>query len=58
MALKQIDIEALKTKIYDTLIAMPEMGLGEMGECRDEADRIVDEWLEENEINLVVEEEI
>ena len=28
----------------------PEYGMGEMGECRDEAERIVYEWLNKGEI--------
>jgi len=44
---------SLIDKIYSTLISLPEMGLGEMGECKDEAERIVDEWMEENLIILI-----
>ena len=44
-------LESLRTKIYDSLIANPDYGLGEINLCRDEADRIVNEWLDEN--NLV-----
>ncbi len=48
--------ESLIQKIYDTLMAMPDMGMGEMGESKDEATRIVDEWMEENSITLNEEE--
>jgi len=40
----------LVTKIYESLISNPEFGLGEMGVCREEAERIVTEWMEENNI--------
>jgi len=41
---------SLTDKIYHTLMAMPDMGMGEMGEARDESIRIADEWLSENGI--------
>lgn len=41
--------ELLESKIYETLMSNPENGLGEMGDCRDEAKRIVDEWIEEED---------
>jgi hypothetical protein len=44
-------VESLRTKIYERLISNPDYGLGEVNECRDEANRIVSEWLYEN--NLV-----
>lgn len=45
-------------KIYDTLMAVPyvedgevcERGMGDMGDVRDEAERIVNEWMTENNI--------
>lgn len=43
--------ESLRNKIYDSLIANPDYGLGEVNECRDEAARIVSDWMDEN--NLV-----
>lgn len=52
-------IKSLEDKIYQTLILLPyydedgevmERGMGEMGETRDEAERIVWEWMEENNI--------
>ena len=53
--------ENLVQKIYETLISLPyfdeknemvERGMGEMGETRDEAERIVNEWMKENEIEF------
>jgi len=44
-------VESLRRKIYESLIANPENGLGEINDCRDEAERIVKEWMDEN--NLV-----
>jgi hypothetical protein len=45
---KQYD--SLTQSIYDTLMENPDFGLGERGECRDEAARIVDDWMEDNGI--------
>jgi hypothetical protein len=39
------DRQDLINRIYDSLISNPENGLGEMGACRDEAERIVNDWL-------------
>lgn len=52
-------VESLEKKIYDTLMNIEtfdegeliEKGIGDMQECREEAERIVNEWLDEN--NLV-----
>lgn len=44
---------SLKQKIYLTLLDHPDMGMGEMGECEDEAARIIDEWTKENNIEIV-----
>ena len=44
-------VESLRDKIFNSLISNPEYGLGEMNDIRDEANSIVNEWLEEN--NLV-----
>lgn len=44
---------SLVTKIYDSIMAMPDMGMGEMGEVTDEAKRIVDEWIQENNFTLL-----
>jgi len=48
-----IKIDALKRAIYDSLMSMPDMGLGEMSEAYDEADRIVDDWVEQFFIEVV-----
>jgi len=45
--------EALVKSIYESLINNPDFGLGEMGDCKTEAERIVDEWMEENDIELL-----
>ena len=50
MKLTTKQIESLQAIIYDKLMENPEMGLGEMGECHDEASRMVDEWMEGNGI--------
>jgi hypothetical protein len=50
------EAKKLEDKIYDSLMNMPDMGIGEMGEARDEARRIVTEWAEENEIEIEIEE--
>lgn len=38
-------IEQLKDLIYESLMSNEDFGLGEMGSCRDEAERIVEEWI-------------
>lgn len=43
-------IKSLEDKIFDKLMENPEMGMGEMGECMDESKRVVEEWMEENNI--------
>ena len=48
-----LKLDTLKRTIFDSLMSMPDMGLGEMGEAYDEADRIVDEWVKENNIEVV-----
>lgn len=45
-------VEALEQKIFESLMQNPDFGFGEMGECRDEAARIVFEWATENGIQL------
>ncbi len=50
--LNTVQYDSLRKKIYDSLISNPDYGLGEMGECSDEAKRIVDEWMEENNIQV------
>jgi hypothetical protein len=53
----QKSYNALTEKIYETLMSNEDFGLGEMGSCRDESERIADEWIEENNIYLIREEE-
>lgn len=50
--LTQQQYNSLTDLIYTSLMASDEMGLGEMGEAREEADRIVKEWCENNNIKL------
>lgn len=45
--------DSLKKKIYDTLMAMPDMGLGEAGEAMETAETLIDDWMKENNIELV-----
>jgi hypothetical protein len=52
----QKSYNALAEKIYETLMSNEDFGLGEMGSCRDESERIIDEWVEENNIHLIEEE--
>lgn len=49
----QKSYNALIEKIYETLMSNEDFGLGEMGSCRDESERIADEWIEENNIYLI-----
>lgn len=51
-ALTQQQFDSLVTGIYDKLMENPDFGLGERGECRDEAERLVIEWAELNGIEL------
>ena len=60
--LNEKQIENLIGKIYDTLINAPyldeetepqERGMGDMGGTQDEAERIVMEWVEENQIEII-----
>ena len=50
--LTENEYDLLIIEIYDSLIAQPENGLGEMGDCRDEAKRIVDTWIKKANIKL------
>jgi len=47
------ELRSLEDKIYSKLMEHPDMGMGEMGECRDEASRIVGEWMQENNITEI-----
>lgn len=63
MKITQASYDALKNEIYTTLMNVQttnpetgekwEPGMGEMGECSDEAARIVDEWMESQKIELI-----
>lgn len=44
--------DSLVKGITDLLMSSPEMGMGEMGDCRDAAINVVDEWMEANKIIL------
>lgn len=46
-------IKSLENGIYNSLMDNPELGMGEMLECRSEAERIVSEWMEENNIEVI-----
>ena len=45
-------IEKLEYLIYESLMSNPDYGLGERGECRDEAQRIVEEWINKEDIKV------
>lgn len=54
--MKQIteqQFNSLADIIYETLIQMPDMGMGEMGECRDTAESIINEWAEKEGIEII-----
>jgi hypothetical protein len=51
--LTQIQVTELQNMIYESLISNPEFGLGEMGDCSEEAERITDEWIENNNITII-----
>jgi hypothetical protein len=48
----ELQYDDLKFKIYETLINMDDMGLGEITTCTEEAERIVDQWCKENNIKI------
>lgn len=50
--LTQQQYNSLTDLIYTSLMASDEMGLGDMGAARDEAERIVNVWCENNNIKL------
>lgn len=52
----QKSYNSLVYKIYETLMSNEDFGLGEMGSCIDESERVVDEWIKENNIYLIKEE--
>lgn len=55
MKLSKSKYDALVKGIYDSLMNNPDFGLGEMGDCRDESKRVVDEWMEAQGIELIEE---
>jgi hypothetical protein len=58
--------ESLSDLIYSTIMNIQtynpetnetiEMGMGEMGDARDEADRIVDEWISKEGLQLITQD--
>jgi hypothetical protein len=48
-----IKIDALKRAIFDSMMSSPNMGLADMGDVYDEADRVVDEWVKKFFIEVV-----
>lgn len=46
----QQQYDSLVKGIYDTFMSQEDMDLGDMGNCQDAAQFIVDEWLENNKI--------
>lgn len=51
--MKQNHINALIDGIYNSIMANDDFGLGEMGDARDEATRIVMEWIETCNIKVI-----
>ena len=49
----ELQYDDLKFKIYETLIDMDDMGLGDMASCTEEAERIVIEWIKDNNITII-----
>ncbi len=47
----------LVDEIYDSIMAQPDNGMGEMGEARDEAERIIQDWCQKADIAIEGEEE-
>lgn len=43
--------QILADKIYEMLMSNPDFGLGEAAQCREDAERLVNEWLEETANN-------
>ncbi len=50
--IKETQIEALKAKIYGLLMANAEMDMGDMNDCKDAANELVSEWIDENNITI------
>lgn len=51
--IKETQIEALKAKIYGLLMANPDMDMGDMNDCKDAANELVSEWIDENNITII-----
>lgn len=51
-AITELQYDDLVHRIYEALISADDMGLGEMGTCNDEAERIATEWCKDNQIKL------
>lgn len=49
MKINTLHIEKLQNKIFDLLMSNPDMGLGDMNDCRDVAGELVWEWVKESE---------
>mgnify|MGYP001172366938 CR=1 FL=1 len=47
MKINTLHIEKLQNKIFDLLMSNPDVGLGEVNDCRDAAAELVGEWLKE-----------
>lgn len=45
--------KALEDEIYNSLMSNPDMGIGEAGECRDEAERIIKAWADAEQITIL-----
>jgi hypothetical protein len=61
MQLTEQQYKSLKKAIYNSIMGLTmhcecgeecTLGMGEMGETTDEADRVVDEWMELNKLTL------
>jgi hypothetical protein len=53
--LTQKSYNSLVYKIYESLMSNEDFGLGEMGSSMEESERIVDDWIQENNIYLIKE---
>lgn len=54
--MKQLTIEQyndLTNEIYLSLINNPDFGMGEIGDCKSEAVRVVDDWMKKFNIELI-----
>lgn len=47
------ELKNLETMIYNLLMSNPEVGMGEIGECRDAARELTQEWILLNEITVI-----